>query len=482
MLTFLLIILPLVSAVALFFVKEEKLARSLALTVALAEFLISMVAVYQYFFLCHCKLLFTAGWMGDSGITLKFGMDGLSMMLTLLTTFLMPLIVFVSFGRKFEKPGSFYSLVILMQAGLIGVFTALDGMMFYIFWELSLIPAYFIAAYWGGENRIRITLKFFIYTFTGSLLMLVALVYVYFRTAAPHSFESIWMFTAGLSRPEQLWIFLAFFLAFAIKVPVFPFHSWQPDTYETAPFAGSSLLGSLMSKMGLFGMMRWMMPVAGSLIKDGGEVFMVLAVTGIVYASIIAIRQDNLKRLVAWSSIAHLGLVAAGIIALKIESLQGSVMQMAAHGINIAGLFIILQYIEDRTGTLSIRSLGGIALKAPRLAVFFMIILLGSVALPLTNGFVGEFMILLGLYKYHPFYAVVAGMTIILSAVYMLWMYQRVMLGESAETTENIKDINFKEMIPLAAISLLVIWMGVYPSVFLKLAENGAEQVMMFVK
>ena len=482
MLTLTLIVFPLLVAIGLFFIKDGKWAGNLALATALIEFGISVAALVQYFLFCHCLLLFHLEWLADYGISLKFGIDGLSMLLILLTTFLIPIIIYSSLGQKIQRSSSFYSLIILMQAGLIGVFTAFDGMMFYIFWELTLIPAYFIAAYWGGENRIRITLKFFAYTFSGSLLMLIAIIYLYFRTPLPHSFDHIWLYASNLNPGEQLWIFLAFFIAFAIKVPVFPFHTWQPDTYVTAPYSGSMLLGGLMSKMGLFGMIRWMIPITYTELTRTGGFFVIFPVIGIVYASLIALRQDDLKRLVAYSSVAHLGLVAAGAMTLNAIAMQGAMIQMVSHGINIVGLFILVQYIEARTKTRSIAELGGIALKAPRLAVFFMIILLGSIALPLTDGFVGEFLILLGMFKYNAVFAAVSGLTIIFGAVYMLWMYQRVMLGNTKAATEQISDLNWKEMIPLIAIVVMVIWIGVAPGMFMKLAENGVGQVIGIIR
>lgn len=482
MLTLLLIVFPLLAAIGLFFVRGEKWVRNLALVAALVESGISVAALIQYFLYCHCLLLFRFEWLAAFGISLKFGMDGFSMLMTLLTTFLIPVIIYSSFRLKLEKPASFYGLVILMQAGLIGVFTAFDGIMFYIFWELTLIPAYFIAGYWGGKDRIRITFKFFAYTFTGSLLMLAAIIYMYFLTPLPHSFDHIWLYAASLNPKEQVWVFLAFFIAFAIKVPIFPFHTWQPDTYSTAPYPGSMLLGGLMSKMGLFGMIRWMIPITFSVINRSGVLAMILPVAGIVYASLIALRQDDLKRLVAYSSIAHLGLVAAGAMALNAQAMQGAMVQMVSHGVNITGLFILIQYIESRTNTTSISRLGGIALKAPVMAVFFMIILLGSVGLPLTNGFVGEFLILLGLFRYNVVVAAVSGLTIIFSAVYMLWMYQRVMLGNTNETTENISDLSLKEMIPLIAIVIIVLWIGIFPGMFMHLAENGVGQIIGVIK
>jgi len=482
MLTFLLILFPLLAAIGLFFVRDEKWVKNLALAAALIESGISVAALIQYCLYCHCLLLFRIEWLAQYGISLKFGMDGFSMLMTLLTTFLVPVIIYSSFRLKIERPSSFYSLVILMQAGLIGVFTAFDGIMFYIFWELTLIPAYFIAAYWGGKDRIRITLKFFAYTFTGSLLMLAAIIYMFYRTPLPHSFDHIWLYAASLNPTEQVWIFLAFFIAFAIKVPIFPFHTWQPDTYVTAPYPGSMLLGGLMSKMGLYGMIRWMIPITFSVLNRTGGLFMILPVTGIVYASLIALRQDDLKRLMAYSSIAHLGLVAAGAMALNGIAMQGAMIQMVSHGINITGLFILIQYIEARTNTTSIAALGGMAIKAPRLAVFFMIILLGSIGLPLTNGFVGEFLILLGLFKYNAVFAAVSGLTIIFSAGYMLWTYQRVMLGNTNAVTENITDLSRKEMIPLFAIAIIILWIGIFPDVFMKMAENGVSQIIGVVR
>ena len=312
--------------------------------------------------------------------------------------------------------------------------------------------------------------------------MLIAIIYLYFRTPLPHSFDHIWLYASNLNPGEQLWIFLAFFIAFAIKVPVFPFHTWQPDTYVTAPYSGSMLLGGLMSKMGLFGMIRWMIPITYTELTRTGGFFVIFPVIGIVYASLIALRQDDLKRLVAYSSVAHLGLVAAGAMTLNAIAMQGAMIQMVSHGINIVGLFILVQYIEARTKTRSIAELGGIALKAPRLAVFFMIILLGSIALPLTDGFVGEFLILLGMFKYNAVFAAVSGLTIIFGAVYMLWMYQRVMLGNTKAATEQISDLNWKEMIPLIAIVIMVIWIGVAPGMFMKLAENGVGQVIGIIR
>jgi NADH-quinone oxidoreductase subunit M len=409
-------------------------------------------------------------------------MDGISLLLVAMTTFLLPVIILASFNHSYTRPAAFYSLVLFLEMALVGVFTAFDGLMFYIFWELALIPAWFICAVWGGDDRIRITFKFFIYTFAGSLLMLVALIYLYFRTPLPHSFDFQWLYAVKLSPVEQIWIFLAFFVAFAIKIPVFPFHTWQPDTYTTSPATGSMLLAGIMLKMGIYGMIRWMIPICHQTLQQWGSIAVILAITGIVYASLIALRQDDLKRLVAWSSIAHMGLITAGVLILSQKATTGAVIQMVSHGINIVGLFIVIDFIEHRTKTRSIAELGGIATRAPRLAIFFMIILLASIALPLTNGFVGEFLLLLGLFENNTVFAAIAGLTMIFGAVYMLWMYQRTMLGKTNELTGAIPDLTRTEMATLIPLVVLIFWIGLYPSFFLDIVLPDVQQILRFMR
>ncbi len=478
MLTLILILLPLAFSLILPVLKGEKEIRIVALTGTVAEFGVAMAALIQYVTSCHCQLMFTADWLATLGVGLTFSMDGISLPLVLLTVFLLPVIVLFSFSHHYRRPAAFYSLVLLMEMALIGVFTAADGLMFYIFWELTLIPAWFICAVWGGNDRIRITFKFFIYTFAGSLLMLLALIYIYFRTPLPHSFDFRVLYIAVLSPAEQTWLFLAFFLAFAIKIPIFPFHTWQPETYTEAPAEGSMLLAGIMLKMGIYGLIRLLIPICHLAFQQWGEIVMILSITGIVYASLIAIRQEDMKQLVAYSSIAHVGLIAAGVFALNLHGLQGSVIQMLSHGINIVGIFIIIDLIQQRTGSRNIADLGGIARKAPRLAVFFMIILLASIALPLTNGFVGEFLLLLGVFEYNHLYAAAAGLTIIFSAVYMMWMYQRVMFGDTTPMTEHITDLNNREMAALIPLVAVIFWIGVAPGFFMDIIWPDAVRVL----
>ena len=478
MITILLILFPLAISLIVLMFKDERTIKAIALSGALAEFGIAIAAFIQYKTSCHCTLLFSANWLSSMGVNLKFGMDGISLLLAGMTTFLLPVIILASFSHSYSRPAGFYSLILLMEMALVGVFTAFDGLVFYIFWEMALIPAWFICAVWGGNDRIRITFKFFIYTFAGSLLMLVALIYLYFKTPLPHSFDFHWLYAVQLSPVEQIWVFLAFFIAFAIKIPLFPFHTWQPDTYAESPATGSMLLAGIMPKMGIYGMIRWMIPICHEALQQWGSVAVIPAITGIVYASLIAIRQNDLKRLVAWSSIAHVGLITAGVLILSEKAMTGAVIQMVSHGINIVGLFIVIDFIEGRTKTRSIGDLGGIASKAPRMAVFFMIILLGSIALPLTNGFIGEFLLLLGLFEYNMVVAAIAGMTVIFSAVYMLWMYQRTMLGKTNALTSGIKDLTWLEMAALLPLVIMIFWIGLYPSFFLDIAWPDVKQIL----
>lgn len=474
MITLALIGFPFLLALILFTLRDEKLLKWIALVGSLAEFGWAIFAWINYEHYCKCSLHFKAGWLDSLGISLQFGMDGVSLLLVMLTAFLVPLILLSSWNHSYRNPSAFYGLILLVEMAFMGVFTAFDGMMFYIFWELALIPAYFICAVWGGNDRIRVTFKFFLYTFVGSLIMLVALIYLYYKTPSPHSFDFRWLYAARLTSAEQLWICIALFLAFAIKIPVFPFHTWQPDTYTTAPAQGTMLLAGIMLKMGIYGIIRWLIPIGRGVMAEYGDVAIVLAITGIVFASLIALRQEDMKRLVAYGSIAHVGLIVAGLFTLKPIALDGAVLQMISHGINIVGLFAVIGMIEARTGTRNITSLGGLASQAPWLAVFFLIILMGSISLPLTNGFVGEFLLLIALFEYNVVFSVVAGLTMIFGAVYMLWMYQRVMLGNPRTTQQPDPslmqgDLSYTETLVLIPLVALIFWIGIAPGMFLNL-------------
>jgi NADH-quinone oxidoreductase subunit M len=367
-----------------------------------------------------------------------------------------------------------------MQMALIGVFVSLDGFLFYIFWELALIPIYFICLLWGGENRARITFKFFIYTLTGSLLMLGGLIYLYLHTEGVHSFDinALYKSGQGMDLPHQSMLFWAMFMAFAIKMPIFPFHTWQPDTYTTAPTQGTMLLSGIMLKMGTYGVIRWLLPVAPVGVEHWGHLAITLSIIGIVYTSCIAIVQKDFKRLIAYSSIAHVGLISAGILALNMQGLQGSLIQMLSHGVNVVGLFFIVDIIERRTKTREIDHLGGIRNVNPQFAVLFLMVLLGSVALPLTNGFIGEFLLINGVYQYNAWAAAFAGLTVILGAVYMLRSYQSIMLGEIKPVTSTFAALTGNEKTILVIICAAIIVFGIYPKPLMDISEPAVKQLL----
>ncbi|MGZ3930238.1 MAG: complex I subunit 4 family protein [Bacteroidia bacterium] len=486
MLTGLLIVLPLVASLLVLLVKGKG-ARTLALAAAVAEFILSLVVYIQYKEnpASH-SLGLNCTWVQSLGIRFSVGIDGISLLLVLLTTFLVPLIILSSFKTDYEKPNAFYGLILLMQMALVGVFTANDGFLFYVFWELALIPIYFICLLWGGENRAMITFKFFVYTLFGSLFMLLGLIYLYNHTGASgaRSWAVQDLYNAGrsLNVDQQSAVFWLIFISFAIKMPVFPLHTWQPDTYVTAPTQGTMLLSGIMLKMGTFGLIKWLLPMTPLALEKWGGLAIGASVFGIVYASCIAIVQKDYKRLIAYSSIAHVGLIAAGILSATQQGVQGAVVQMLGHGVNVVGLFLIADILVRHTGTREIGKLGGIRNMNGQFAVLFLIVLLGSVALPLTNGFIGEFLLLNGLFQYSAGLAAFAGLSVILGAVYMLRSYQSIMLGEKPNNAMEFGPLAESDKIVLFIVCAAVIAFGVYPKPLNDLAEEGTRSIMMLMK
>jgi NADH-quinone oxidoreductase subunit M len=475
MLLGLLILLPLAASLLAFSMQDSKWVKHIALGASLAELVLAVALMLNS---DPSALSFKPRLLQDLGFNFVLNVDGLSVMMILLTTLATPLIIYSAYKSRDERRPSFYALVLLMEMALVGVFSAADVLLFYVFWELALLPIYFITAFLGGENAKKITLKFFIYTLVGSLFMLVAILYIYTHTAAPHSFNFASFYSAVIEQGAQTWVFWAFFLAFAIKIPIFPFHTWQPTTYTTAPTEGSMLLAGIMLKMGLYGIFRFIIPLCPVALEQYGMVVIVLAIIGVIYGSIIAIKQSNIKRMIAFSSMAHVGLIAAAIFTKTEYGMQGAILQMLSHGINVVGLFFCYEIIVRRTGTDEIASLGGIATKAPRFAIFFMIVMLGSVALPLTNSFVGEFLMMMGLFEYNVWICAIAGLSIIFGAVYMLWMYQRVMLGETKPATENFTDLTCQETIVLTPIAVLIFWIGIFPNMFLEITAPAVKSFL----
>ena len=478
MLTAVLIFWPFIAALIMLALNSSQ-AKGWALIASLIELAISMVVVSQFEPNASTQFEVNTPWIASLGINFHIGVDGISMLLVLLTTVLTPFIILSSFKSTYEKASSFYGLILFMEMALVGVFTSLDGFLFYIFWEMALIPIYFICLRWGGINRAAVTLKFFIYTLGGSLVMLIGFIYLYYQTPGQHSFDIGALYAAGKALPvyQQGLIFWAIFVAFAVKMPVFPFHTWQPDTYNTAPTQGTMLLSGIMLKMGIFGVIRWLLPVVPAGVATWGQSALILSVIGIVYASCLAIVQKDLKRLIAYSSIAHVGLIAAGIFTMSKIGMQGAMIQMVSHGIVIVGLFYIIDIIISRTTTQEIVSLGGIRNVAPVFATVFVVVLLGSVALPLTSGFVGEFLLINAVFQYNGIIGAISGLTVILGAVYMLRSFQQTMLGETNGTTRNFVDLDATEKWVLYPIVLMILVIGIYPAPLLRISEAAVDNL-----
>lgn len=473
-----LIFFPLLVSLLIFLLRPAQ-AKTIALAASLAELAACLYTVVRFTKNETVQFVFDVPWIRSLGLNFAVGIDGISLVLVLLTSLLVPGIV-LSTRKNFTKPHTFYGLVLMMQMALVGVFVALDGLLFYLFWEIALIPIYFICLIWGGEDRGRITLKFFIYTLAGSLFMLVGLVYLYLATPGDHTFAISALYEAGrsLSPREQGFVFWLMFVAFAVKMPVFPFHTWQPDTYTVAPTQGTMLLSGIMLKMGIYGVIRWIIPVVPMGVAEWGSAAIVISVIGIVYGSCIAIVQKDFKRLIAYSSIAHVGLIAAGTFTLSVIGLQGAMIQMVSHGIVVFGLFYIVDIVAERTKTHSLESLGGIRNVAPTLTTVFMIVMLGSVALPLTSGFIGEFLLINSIFQYQYALGAIAGITIILGAVYMLRTFQRSMSGEVNNLTAHFSDLTTEEKWVLYPVVALILLIGIYPAPILELSEPAVANLM----
>ncbi len=476
MITALLILIPFLFGL-LCFALPGKSASKIAFESSILTF-IGGIAAFYFFSKGQVELLeYSLPWIPSLGINFHVDMDGISLLLVMLTVFLTPLILLSSQSKAYSQSSNFNGLVLIMQAALIGVFTAKDAFAFYMFWELALIPIYFIALIWGGENRKAVTFKFFLYTTIGSLLMLASLLYLYTKTPNG-SFSLVDLYQIPLSASEQTFVFLGFFLAFAIKMPIFPFHTWQPDTYTTAPTEGTMLLSGIMLKMGVYGVIRFILPITPIAVLEWGWLVILLAVIGIVYTSIIALKQNHFKRMIAYVSIAHVGLMAAGLFTVNAEALQGVIIQMLAHGINVVGMFYIVDLISRKCNTDQMDSLGGLRNQAPILSAFFLIILMANVALPLTNGFVGEYLLIVGLFQHSPWMAAVAALTIIFGAAYMLNAYQKIMLGAKQDKFNHVEDVNAKDLMVLIPITIMIIVMGVYPKLFLDISAPSVKEIL----
>lgn len=478
----LLIWLPLVAGIAAFFLKNARAVKTFSLLAAVGVVAVSLTG------LCYADATVyptynqvSYYWLKYLGNSFHLNLNKTGHLLSLLTALGFLFIFIYSWKEEREKSNVFYGLMLLAQAGIMGVFSAVDALVFYFFWELALIPVYFLCSIWGGEKRIQTTFKFFIYTFVGSLLMLTGILYVYYHTQgrvfsdgtqAAHSFALNAFQTANLTSAEQGCLFWLFLAAFGVKMPIFPLHTWQPGAYDQSPTSVTMVLSGIMVKMGLFGLLRWLLPVLPEATAKYADIVIVLSIIGIIYASLIALVQDNLKKLVAYSSIAHIGLMSAAIFAKNELSLNGAILQMFNHGINIIGLWIVIGIIERKTGTKKISELGGLATKAPALTILMLVIALANIALPLTNAFVGEFMMFSGLFQYSKWMTAIAGIGIILAAAYTLNMIRNVFYGEVKESVLPVTDILFHEKLVLVIIVLVVLATGIYPQPIIEFISN----------
>ena len=468
-----LLILLLIGAVATL-VSGDKLASKVALLFSLVAFGLSINLLLQ--FNQGTDIGFVSNWIANPKVALALKADGLSMAMVLLTTALTPLIILSSFGNSFNNSKNFYALVLFMSFAMVGTFLAADGLLYYIFWELALIPIYFIALIWGNgdvDERKKAVVKFFIYTLAGSLFMLVGFAYLYSKAG---SFLLEDLYKLELSHCEQFWIFFAFFLAYAIKIPIIPFHTWQAKVYQKAPTVGTMLLSGIMLKMGLYSVIRWQLPIAPDAAKEYMPILIGLSIAGVIYGSVVALRQKDLKKLLAYSSLAHVGLIAAGCYTLTADGLNGAVYQMIAHGFVIVGLFFAAEVIFRRFETRKIDELGGIRSQASGFTSMFMILVLASVALPGTYNFVGEFTVLYSLSQVNVWFAVIGGTTIILGAYYMLKMFQNVMLGET--NTKVFKDVTVSEAIVFVAIIGFLLFFGLYPKPINDLVNPAIKEIL----
>jgi NADH-quinone oxidoreductase subunit M len=463
--------------------EKEAIIKWLALGVAVATFLLSL-PLFFYFQPETAGMQFVENvpWIPSLGVSYHLGVDGISLLLVLLTTLLSAVAILSSWTAITERVKEYYVFMLLLEMGMIGVFIALDLFLFFVFWEATLIPMYFLIGRWGGARRIYAALKFFLYTFGGSALMLVAILVLYFmnaRVTGQPTFDLLQLQRFDVPAAAQTWLFLAFALGFAIKVPLFPFHTWLPDAHVEAPTAGSVILAGVLLKMGTYGFVRFCLP----LFPDASVTFMplmsILALIGIIYGALVALSQRDVKSLVAYSSVSHLGFVVLGIFAMNAQGLSGGILQMVNHGLSTGALFLLVGMLYERRHTRLIEDFGGLWKVIPVFSVFLLIVTLSSMGLPGFNGFVGEFLIIAGAVKSNVVYAVIAALGIVLAVAYLLWMFQRVVQGEPTKPeNRKLKDLSAREVIVLVPLAILIILIGLYPPPFLNCIQPAVEQLL----
>jgi NADH-quinone oxidoreductase subunit M len=470
MILLILLIIPIVTGLFLLSFRKAKIVRSIALGSSIVNLLITLTLVFT-----PSSTIYALNWINFMGISFSLGIDGISLIMILLTNLLFPFILLAGFSREQRNVHLLNFLILFTQSALLGVFMAQNAFLFYVFWELALIPVYFILLIWGGDGRRTITFKFFIYTLTGSLFLLFGIIYLYQLTPGSHTTDFTALNQLQIPEGTQIWLFWILFIAFAIKMPVFPFHTWQPPTYKMASTQGVMILAGVMTKMGIYGVLRFLLPVAPLGVIFWQNTVIILSLTGVIYASVIAFRKTNLKMMIAFSSMAHISLMVAAMFALNRYAFQGLLFQVLSHGVTIVALFYVACLVKEKTGTTEMPQLGGLKIKAPNLAILFLIILLGSIALPLTAGFVGEFLMIAGLFQESVWFAVVGGMTMILGAIYMLYAYQRVMLGNQKTAFEHIGDLLSLDYLILIPLIAIILGLGIYPQPIFDLLKPVTE-------
>jgi NADH-quinone oxidoreductase subunit M len=486
----LLIFFPIVGAIVLLFINQEKpgAVRVVTLIFAIVEFIFSLPLFFSFDSKTAAMQFVEARWWIEAyGISYKLGIDGISLFLVLLTTFLTILCILCSWTAITFRVKEFMISFLFLETGMIGALVALDLVLFYVFWEVMLIPMYLLIGVWGDpKRRIYAAIKFFLFTMAGSVLMLVAILALYFigaKALGKGTFDVLELYKLGIPVGTQYWLFGAFALAFAIKVPMFPFHTWLPDAHTEAPTAGSVILAGVLLKMGTYGFIRFAIPLFPQAAFNLMPLISILALIGIIYGALVSMMQPDLKRLVAFSSVSHLGYVMLGMFALNTQGVQGSIYQMLNHGISTGSLFLIVGMIYERRHTRMIADFGGLSKVMPIYATFFMIVSLSSIGLPGTNGFVGEFLILLGAFQSNIVYGVLAASGVILGAAYMLWMFQRVMFGKiTRPENEKLKDLNAREIAILVPMVILIFLMGIYPKLFFSKMDASVEKFLQDVK
>jgi NADH-quinone oxidoreductase subunit M len=490
--------IPLIGAVVLLFLKRESPSLKWTATLfAVIDFLVSLVLWFQFdpkrTGEAMFQFRFTRSWIPSLGVNYDFGVDGIAVLLIILTTFMGIIAIVSSFSAIDHRQKEYYVLLLLLQTGMIGTFCALDFFLFYVFWEIMLVPMYFIIGIWGGPRKLYAAIKFFLYTLAGSVLMLLSILALYFFNEGGIPFLNI----RGLGNPAtfavlqyhqighlipatlQFWIFAGFFFGFAIKVPMFPFHTWLPDAHVEAPTAGSIILAAVLLKMGTYGFVRFALPILPEGTKQWLIPIVILSIIGIIYGALVSLVQKDMKKLVAYSSVSHLGFVMLGMFALNPMGLKGSVLQMINHGISTGALFLLVGIIYERRHTRMIAEYGGLAKQMPKYAVLFLIAALSSMGLPALNGFIGEFTILMGAANRSIVWAIFGAVGIVLGAAYLLWLYQRVFWGPLDNPANRaLPDLNGRELGLLVALTILMFWIGIFPSTFFDKIEEPVNYIV----